>query len=246
MKKIFLVLVFSFIIFGTGCTTRTNVEESDYESSTISVSEMEEESSAEESASESSMPSIDIPEETSKDEGSVITTGNPYFFFEGNSVVYNIEEVDFEEVPDTMDLQIDLIQEFEKGFVYHLHFEGCELSDPRLRDRTDLGYFYITPEEIYYRVQPEDIEKGEGSIVENALLMAQLEDREDLLGKGEVGWHDSIVVDGNRVIYDGYAFVTETATSFYESYVWEEGKGLVEYVSGYGAGAHEVIYTQAK
>ena len=171
---------------------------------------------------------------------------NPYFFYEDGRVVYSIDEVDFQEVPDTIELEIELIQEFDEGAVYHLHFEGCEVMDPRQRDRTDLGYFYVTPERIYYRVQPGDIENGADSIAEHALLMVQPESREDLLEPEEEGWHDSIVVDGNRVIYDGYVFISEGATTFYETYVWEAGKGLVEYVSGYGPGTHEVIYTWAE
>ena len=239
MKKhiiILMMIMASFVV--VGCAAKINEEESVYESSTINLPETSEESSTE-GAVES--------EEPSKPETDVITTGNPYFFFESNRVVYSIGEVDFDdEAPDAMELQIDLIQEFAEGAVYHLHFEGYELEDPRLRNRTDLGYFYVTPEKIYYRVEPGDVERGEEMIVENALLIVQPEDREDLLGEGEEGWHDSIVVDGNQVIYDGYAFVTETATSYYESYVWEKGKGLVEYVSGYGAGAHEIIYARTE
>ena len=245
-KHVILTLMLMAVLSVTGCAAQTTVDESGYESSTIDISETEESSTAE-SQPESSTESSVEPEETSKAEGDVITTENPYFFFKGSRVVYSIGEVDFDdEAPDTMELQIDLIQEFEEGAVYHLHFEGYELEDPRLRNRTDIGYFYVTPEKIYYRVQPGDVEQGVESIVENATLLVQSEDRGDLLEPEEMGWHDSIVVDGNRITYEGYVFTTPYATNFYETYVWEEGKGLVEYVSGYGPGAHEIIYTQAE
>ena len=247
MKKYMtLALVLMAVFSVAGCAAQTTVDESGYESSTIDIPETEE-SSAAESQPESSTESSVEPEETSKAEGDVIMTENPYFFFKGSRVAYSIGEVDFDdEAPDTMELQIDLIQEFEEGTVYHLHFEGYELEDPRLRDRTDIGYFYVTPEKIYYCVQPGDVEQGVESIVENATLLVQSEDRGDLLEPEEMGWHDSIVVDGNRITYEGYVFTTPYATNFYETYVWEEGKGLVEYVSGYGPGAHEIIYTQAE
>ena len=254
MKKYMILAVMSAaVLLVTGCASKINVEESDHESSTINVPETSEESSAEESQLESSTESIvgseeaSKAEELSKSEGDIIATENPYFFFEGSRITYSIGEVDFDdEAPDTMELQIDLIQEFEEGAVYHMHFEGYELVDPRLRNRTDIGYFYVTPEKIYYRVQPGDVEQGVESIVENATLLVQSEDRGDLLEPEEMGWHDSIVVDGNRITYEGYVFTTPYATNFYETYVWEEGKGLVEYVSGYGAGAHEIIYTRAE
>ena len=241
MKKYMILAVMSAaVLFITGCTSKTNVEESDYESGTVNVPKTEESSAESIVESEESSES----EQLSKPEGDITATGNPYFFSESGKIAYHIGEVDFDdEAPDTMELQIDLIQEFEEGAVYHLHFEGYELADPRLRNRTDIGYFYVTPEKIYYRVQPGDVEQGVESIVENATLLAQEENREDLLEEEEMGWHDSIVVDGNRITYEGYVFTTPYATNFYETYVWEEGKGLVTYVSGYGPGTHEVIYT---
>lgn len=265
MKKyVILALVLMAVLSVTGCAAKTTVEESGYESSAINdaetgessainVSDIEGESNSEESNPESDMESSVESEETSraeektKAEEDVITTENPYFFFKGSRIAYSIGEVDFDdEAPDTMELQIDLIQEFEEGAVYHLHFEGYELVDPRLRNRTDIGYFYVTPEKIYYRVQPGDVEQGVESIVENATLLVQEENREDMLEEEEEGWHDSIVVDGSRVTYEGYVYTTPFATNFYETYVWEEGKGLVEYVSGYGPGTHEVVYTQTE
>lgn len=46
------------------------------------------------------------------------------------------------------------------------------------------------------------------------------------------------MADGSRREYRGYNTLTETG--YYESFIWEAGKGLVEYRSGYGAGADAV------
>lgn len=56
--------------------------------------------------------------------------------------------------------------------------------------------------------------------------------KEDSL-KEEKGWHEEIMVEGTVCTYRSYNDLTETG--YYERFVWEKGKGLIEYKSGFGA-----------
>jgi len=49
----------------------------------------------------------------------------------------------------------------------------------------------------------------------------------------EEGWRESIVYDGFMCEYRGYNTLVETG--FYECFIWEKGKGLIMYKSGFGA-----------
>lgn len=62
--------------------------------------------------------------------------------------------------------------------------------------------------------------------------------KEDPLGDDEKGWHEYIVVDGNRREYHAYSNLVETG--YYECFVWEVGRGLVRYWSGYGARSNDI------
>ena len=54
----------------------------------------------------------------------------------------------------------------------------------------------------------------------------------------EEGWHEYIEENGDRREYHGYG--TWGSTNYYEHFVWEWGKGLVAYRSGYGAESYGI------
>lgn len=62
--------------------------------------------------------------------------------------------------------------------------------------------------------------------------------KEDIRGENERGWHEYISVEDNKSEYHGYNSLIETG--YYECFVWEIGKGLIEYKSGYGAGSDAI------
>ena len=51
--------------------------------------------------------------------------------------------------------------------------------------------------------------------------------------EGKKGWHESITVNGDICEYRSYNDLTETG--YYEGFLWEKGKGMLEYRSGVGA-----------
>lgn len=130
-------------------------------------------------------------------------------------------------------------QVFEEGILYELKIESdVEAPDTHAGYRGDwrnFGLFYVQEDEIYF-IRAEEA-KSEYQTVEEILnagtLVCNEAGEEDVLGEDERGWHEFILVDGDRREYHGYSTLVETG--YYEHFYWEKGKGLVTYESGYGA-----------
>ena len=103
------------------------------------------------------------------------------------------------------------------------------------RDRFFLGYFYVSEDKIY-RIDENKMEevniKNEEDFIARGTVVCQEMGKEDSL-KEEKGWHEEIMVEGTVCTYRSYNDLTETG--YYERFVWEKGKGLIEYKSGFGA-----------
>lgn len=123
-------------------------------------------------------------------------------------------------------------------------------------------YFYVTPVEIYringYMIQDDeyiyayedeksfmDYLDSEEKIVENAELVCRpvgIESRYtgENVGEttiiGEIGTHYEIVVSENQITYRRHEYPNGNL-EFYNTFVWEMGRGLIEHKMGYRAGA---------
>lgn len=98
----------------------------------------------------------------------------------------------------------------------------------------------MSDDKIYF-VREEGIQdeaESANEIIDRGTLICSKEGKEDTLEEGERGWHESILADGSRREYHGYNNLVETG--YYECFVWEMGKGPVEYRSGYGAEAEAI------
>ena len=145
-----------------------------------------------------------------------------------------------------VDLIITEVHDFKEGILYELKINAneeirdCYQLDRFSVDRLNLGYFFVQEEQIFliredfFRVKQMTAEE----LVSIGTLVCQEEEKADVLGTDEQGWHECIAVDGNRREYHSYNDLTETG--FYEHFVWENGKGLVAYKSGYGAEADDI------
>lgn len=92
-------------------------------------------------------------------------------------------------------------------------------------------------------------------LMENGELVCCMERVEDELGKedlgenemgtpiSEIGEHFAIIPEGERVTCSRYDTKPNGETDFYESFIWERGKGLVSYRSGFRAEA-EILYVE--
>lgn len=166
------------------------------------------------------------------------------FFFPGETVscTYRVKTSIYElSSVEQVDLTITEINRFEEGVLYELKWE----EDERIVDQYGipvlyLGLFFVQDDKIY-RIRDEAVkdERSDGkTIMEKGTLVCCEEGMADALLQEERGWHEYILADGDKREYHGYNTLVETG--YYESFTWEEGKGLTGYRRGYGAEAEAV------
>ena len=167
------------------------------------------------------------------------TAQTPFFFDHGTEMVEF--EAEFAGTPfgeyEQAKIQVEQAAQGENGILYTLMIESDAEAAGRYsygEDRFFLGYFYVTEDKIY-RMDEAGMEAGiknEKEFPAKGTVVCQETGKEDPL-KAERGWHEKITVDGAVCTYRSYNDFTETG--YYESFVWEKGKGLIEYESGFGA-----------
>ena len=135
---------------------------------------------------------------------------------------------------------ITKVLSFENGTLYELKIDYSEdfpCRDYPERDRLHLGYFYVQKDRILMIKKPN-------IVLENLKIEADILDKKytivchdkgmkDKSEKNDKGWHERILINGNKREY--YLSNTQVETGYYERFIWEEEKGLVEYKSGWGA-----------
>ncbi len=164
-----------------------------------------------------------------------------YFFPQGTEgVTYTGSLWDSSE-QQVLELSIAKVEAFAEGNLYQLQIKyDKELQGRWGIDRRDLGLFLVMGDRIYKVDATKEAPYTVEDIISTGTLVCSKENKEDTLGEEEKGGHEYIVADGNRVEYHGYNTLVETG--YYECFIWEKGKGLVEYRSGYGAGAEVELY----
>ncbi len=141
-------------------------------------------------------------------------------------------------------LSVKEVQHFKEGILYELKVDSNEEelnSYEEYRGKWwNIGFFFVKEDEIYL-IRGEEILNSFQSAdeIQNAgTLVCNEAGKEDILGEDQKGWHEYIVVDGDRREYHAYNNLTETG--YYECFVWEAGRGLVRYWSGYGARSNDI------
>ena len=158
---------------------------------------------------------------------------NPYF---PNIDLQDIEfsgHFSFNEEPIKKDVQLHYRKVTDDVNLYKLSLDQIDgVPD----DRLFLGYFYVTSNQIY-RVNDYDLDEGNFAFLddlsESSVIVCSDKDIGNQMAPEEKGWHQSIsVVDGKS---EYHSYNNQTESGFYETFVWEKGKGLVVYRSGFGA-----------
>lgn len=175
-----------------------------------------------------------------------VEPGDSYFFPQGAaSYVYMATFADLgpqqEEKEVVLLLHVTEVRSFEQGTLYELNIDSdVEAPDTHAGyrgDWRDFGLFYVQGDEVYF-IRADGVKRDYQTVEEilNAgTLVCNEAGVEDVLDEGEKGWHEFILVDGDRREYHGYSTLVDTG--YYEHFYWEKGKGLVTYESGYGAEA---------
>lgn len=85
--------------------------------------------------------------------------------------------------------------------------------------------------------------KTSGELPSGSIIVCRNDEIKDELDKDEPGLHHYLIADGDKREYHSYN--NQVATGYYETFIWEKGKGLINYRSGYGA-ARDSIELQLK
>ena len=178
-------------------------------------------------------------EEWSKKKSEMIDQTSFFFDYGTETAAF---EAEFASTPfgeyEQVKIQVEQVEQWENGILYTMMIESDTEDDSRYfygRDRFFLGYFYVSEDKIY-RIDENKMEevniKNEEDFIARGTVVCQEMGKEDSL-KEEKGWHEEIMVEGTVCTYRSYNDPTETG--YYERFVWEKGKGLIEYKSGFGA-----------
>ena len=127
-------------------------------------------------------------------------------------------------------LQIAKKEELEN--LYELFFDKIEgIPD----DRLNLGYFYVDNKTIYrLKIPLEGVSNiSYELIVLNSDIVCCEQPIDDEIDNEDRGIHRSLKVFNEKC--ESYFYNNQVETGFYEAFVWELGKGLIEYKSGFGA-----------
>jgi hypothetical protein len=114
--------------------------------------------------------------------------------------------------------------------------EDVNVPIERFSERLNLGYFYVQKNRIY-RIDPTEENlnrlKTSEELPNDSVIVCQDKDIKDTLSKDEQGWHQYLTVNGNKQEFHSYN--DQVTTGYYESFIWEKNKGLINYRSGFGA-----------
>ncbi len=170
---------------------------------------------------------------------------NPYFFAEDVMTVkynYTVRDDSGEEkrrVQKQMEMSVCKEMSFDHGILYNLLLEDVSPSSNsgmgvQGKKCFSLGYFYVQAEKIYL-IRDMEIK---ADIIEEDLVGAGVviclpeSQQEDYFTRSTVGWHEFIWVKDGKCTF--YSYNDDIKSGFYECFVWQNGRGLTEYYSGYG------------
>lgn len=196
-------------------------------------------------------------------EDSEIVCENPYFFPQNISfMTAEITYIRIGEAGTIVELELRWLKQYDKGCLAKLSIVPFD-DMPSYMDEARLNtYFYVTANEIYqispYIVQNDElitfnnddtllmsVLDTDEKLIENGELVSCSEDIEDQLEEGEVGTHISIEQQGNQIFCNRVDIRENGDPDYYENYIWEEGTGLVGYLSGYDVEVRdrgEIVY----
>ena len=203
---------------------------------------------------------LSLNESVPYDENICVGINNPYFY-ENESVnltaTLTYYGTDTEVVRDGT-LEMKLVKNYENGDLFKLSVANEEnIQDCLGEDRLNT-YFYVTDDKIYrlwaYICQDEEVIRfyndddlivkyldTDDKLIANGELVCCEEDVTDELQPKQGGVHVTISHPDNQTVYNRVELKEDGSTHYYESYVWEKGKGLVENRSGFRIEA-DILY----
>ncbi len=181
---------------------------------------------------------------------------NPYFpTKERTSLKVHAEYYNRGFVDEIADAEINRIKVYEEGSVYKLtiYIEPDMSSWYFVNHDTMSIYFYITADKIYWVLPYAQLEPGGKTINfynDDDLLIKTLDTSEKLINKGVLKLicqeeelqeeSFSIIKEENKIKYYYSEIKVNGEPGGEDLFVWEKGKGLVEFGTGFGSGPLDV------
>ena len=191
-----------------------------------------------------------------------IKVNNPYFYTNDDvNLTATLTYRDLEEqIVRDGTLNMKLVKNYENGDLYKLSVDDKEkIQECLSEDRLNV-YFYVTEDEIYrlwsYIYQDEEVIRfyndddlivkyldTDDKLIANGELVCCKESVPDKLDWPESGSHVDIIQQNDQVEYDRVDLNANGDRQFYERFIWEKGKGLVEFRSGFRVEA-DILYIE--
>lgn len=184
---------------------------------------------------------------------------NPYFYSQKECFLSADIQYAYLGIFINGELKLQWLKEYDNGNLYKLTVESDgNITDLLGEERLNF-YFYVTADNIYrlwsYAVQNGEVIEfynndvllmetldTDEKLIENGEMVCCMNEKTDELEPSEVGSHVTII-QREQITYNRVDIGASGNREFYESFVWEEGKGLVEYKSGYRRES-EILYIE--
>lgn len=191
-----------------------------------------------------------------------IKVNNPYFYTNDDvnlTATFTYRDLEEQIVRDGT-LNMKLVKNYENGDLFKLSVDDKEkIQECLSEDRLNV-YFYVTEDEIYrlwsYIYQDEEVIRfyndddmivkyldTDDKLIANGELVCCKESIPDKLDWPESGSHVDIIQQNDQVEYDRVDLNANGDRQFYERFIWEKGKGLVEFRSGFRVEA-DILYIE--
>lgn len=201
-------------------------------------------------------------EEEADKSDEVLNFVNPYFYSQTECFLSaDITYIGYELLTTVNgELKLQWLKEYNNGNLYKLTVEPVSDITRCLGEERLNIYFYVTADNIYrlwsWVVQNKEviafydddallmeILDTDEKLVENGELVCCMDEKTDELELSEIGSHVVIIQGEEKITYNRVDIGANGNRDFYEDFVWEKGKGLVEYKSGYRMEA-EILYIE--
>ncbi len=142
-------------------------------------------------------------------------------------------------------INFEKIAKLKLGNLYHLTIDAISgLKIPN--ERLSIGYFYVQKDKIIrlwesddniWSLSSETLEKLISSdiVPSRSVIVCQENEIKDSSEENQNGWHQYLVIDGNRREFHMY-YKHPQSIGYWESFTWEKEVGLISYKSGYKDG----------
>lgn len=239
MKKL-LILILAIGLIVAGCENSNSNINNSTKNNNVKSSNLSQQTSSNLNnniaASENIESKNNLNESASNKNSSSNTESKKNEFFFNNKeqyVKYNGNFLFGDVIQKDTKLNINKLSNLKYGELYELKIDSIDnVPDNRL----NLGYFYVQEDKIY-KINPTKenfykLTKNE-QIPNDSVIVCQDKEIKDNLKENEKGVHKYIIANEDKREY--HFFDNQTSTGYYETFIWEKSKGLIDYKSGYGA-----------